>query len=79
MLEDIAILTKGQVISADLGIKLEDVTLDMLGTAKKVSITKDNTTIVDGAGAKDEIAARCAQITRKNCRNAWRNCPAALR
>ena len=65
MLEDIAILTKGQVISADLGIKLEDVTLDMLGTAKKVSITKDNTTIVDGAGEKDEIKARCAQIKKQ--------------
>lgn len=65
MLEDIAILTKGQVISSDLGIKLEDVTLDMLGTAKKVSITKDNTTIVDGAGAKDEIQARCAQIKKQ--------------
>ena len=65
MLEDIAILTKGQVISADLGIKLEDVTLDMLGTAKKVSITKDNTTIVDGAGAKDEISARCNQIKQQ--------------
>jgi chaperonin GroEL len=62
MLEDIAILTKGQVISEDLGIKLGNVTLDMLGTAKKVSITKDDTTIVDGAGTKKEIEARCAQI-----------------
>ena len=65
MLQDIAILTKGQVISADLGIKLEEVTLDMLGTAKKVSITKDNTTIVDGSGEKEEIAARCAQIKKQ--------------
>ena len=62
MLEDIAILTKGQVISEDLGIKLENVTLDMLGTAKKVSITKDDTTVVDGAGSKKEIEARCNQI-----------------
>ena len=62
MLEDIAILTKGQVISEDLGIKLENVTLDMLGTAKKVSITKDDTTVVDGAGSKKDIEARCSQI-----------------
>ncbi len=62
MLEDIAILTGGQVISEDLGIKLENVGLDMLGRAKKVSITKENTTIVDGAGQKSEIEARVAQI-----------------
>jgi len=62
MLEDIAILTQGQVISEDLGIKLETVNLNMLGKAKKVSITKEDTTIVDGAGAKKEIEARCAQI-----------------
>ena len=62
MLEDMAILTGGQVISEDLGIKLENVTVDMLGTAKRVSITKDNTTIVDGAGAKDDIQARIVQI-----------------
>ncbi len=62
MLQDIAILTGGQVISDDLGMKLEAVTLDMLGRAKKVSINKDNTTIVDGAGAKPEIEARVAQI-----------------
>ncbi|MCE1234898.1 MAG: chaperonin GroEL [Hyphomicrobiales bacterium] len=62
MLEDIAILTNGQVISEDLGIKLETVTLDMLGRAKKVAIAKENTTIVDGAGAKAEIEARVAQI-----------------
>ena len=58
MLEDLAILTKGQVISEDLGIKLENVTLDMLGTAKRVSITKEETTIVDGAGKKGEIEGR---------------------
>ncbi|MBI3452871.1 MAG: chaperonin GroEL, partial [Rhodospirillales bacterium] len=62
MLEDIAALTSGQVISEDLGIKLENVTLDMLGRAKKVMIDKENTTIVDGAGKKTDIAARCAQI-----------------
>ena len=62
MLEDIAILTGGQVISEDLGIKLENVTMDMLGTAKKVTLRKDDTTIVDGAGSKDDIEARVAQI-----------------
>src|SRR6218665_2036863 len=62
MLEDIAILTGGQVISEDIGIKLENVTLDMLGRAKKVSISKENTTIVDGNGAKAEIEGRVAQI-----------------
>jgi chaperonin GroEL len=62
MLEDIAILTAGQVISEDLGIKLENVTLDMLGRAKRVRIDKDNTTIVDGTGKKKDIEARIAQI-----------------
>ncbi|MBV2359979.1 chaperonin GroEL [Thalassococcus sp. CAU 1522] len=62
MLQDIAILTGGQVISEDLGMKLENVTIDMLGSAKKISITKDETTIVDGAGEKAEIEARVAQI-----------------
>src|SRR3974390_2161039 len=62
MLQDIAILTGGQVISEDLGIKLENVTLDMLGSAKKVSVEKENTTIVDGAGKKDDILARTNQI-----------------
>jgi chaperonin GroEL len=62
MLDDIAVLTNGQVISEDLGIKLENVTLDMLGNAKTVLIDKDNTTIVEGAGAKADIAGRCAQI-----------------
>ena len=62
MLEDIAILTAGQVISEDLGIKLENVGLDMLGKAKRVLIDKDNTTIVSGAGKKSEIEGRCNQI-----------------
>ena len=62
MLEDIAILTGGQVISEDLGIKLEGVTLDMLGKAKKIIVDKENTTIVDGAGKKKEIEGRCNQI-----------------
>jgi chaperonin GroEL len=62
MLEDIAILTSGQVISEDLGIKLENVTIDMLGKAKKVSITTDETTIVAGAGKKADIEGRCRQI-----------------
>ncbi|QYK40776.1 MAG: chaperonin GroEL [Paracoccaceae bacterium] len=62
MLQDIAILTGGQVISDDLGMKLENVGIDMLGRAKKVSITKDNTTVVDGHGDKAEIQARVAQI-----------------
>ena len=65
MLEDIAVLTKGQVISEELGIKLENVTLDMLGRAKKVLIDKENTTIVDGAGAKKDIEARCNQIRQQ--------------
>ena len=62
MMEDIAILTNGSVISEEIGIKLDSVTLDMLGTAKRVEITKEETTIVDGAGAKDDIEARCNQI-----------------
>src|SRR5215467_1114848 len=62
MLEDIAVVTGGQVISEDLGIKLENVKLDMLGKAKAVKIDKDNTTIVDGAGKKNDIQARVAQI-----------------
>ncbi len=62
MLEDIAILTGGQVISEDLGIKLENVTLQMLGRAKKVLIEKENTTIVEGSGEKTDISGRCAQI-----------------
>jgi chaperonin GroEL len=62
MLQDIAVLTGGQVVSEDLGIKLENVTLDMMGTAKRVSIDKDNTTIVDGAGKRKDIEGRCGQI-----------------
>ncbi|WP_019646754.1 chaperonin GroEL [Novispirillum itersonii] len=62
MLEDMAILTGGTVISEDLGIKLESVTIDMLGTAKKVTISKEETTVVDGAGSKADIEARCNQI-----------------
>jgi len=65
MLEDMATLTGGQVISQDLGIKLENVTLDMLGTAKKVRIDKDNTTIIDGAGKKKDIEARCGQLRQQ--------------
>jgi len=65
MLQDIAVLTGGQVISEDLGIKLENVTLDMLGKAKKVVITKDDTTIVDGAGKKADIEARVGQIKQQ--------------
>ncbi|MFT8326352.1 chaperonin GroEL [Gluconobacter oxydans] len=62
MLEDIAILTGGQVISEDIGIKLESVTLEMLGRAKKIHIEKENTTIVEGAGNSDDIKGRCKQI-----------------
>ncbi|MBX9745524.1 MAG: chaperonin GroEL, partial [Hyphomonadaceae bacterium] len=65
MLEDLAILTGGQVISEDLGIKLENVTLDMLGKAKKVVVKKDDTTVVDGAGAKKDIEARVGQIRKQ--------------
>ena len=62
MLQDIAVLTGGQVVSEDLGIKLENVSLDMMGTAKRVSIDKDNTTIVDGSGKRKDIEGRCNQI-----------------
>ena len=65
ILEDIAILTGGQVISEDLGMKLENVTLDMLGVAKRVEISKDDTTIIDGQGEKDLIAARVTQIKKQ--------------
>src|SRR5262244_2263325 len=65
MLEDIAIVTGGQVISEDLGIKLENVKINLLGTAKKVRIDKDNTTIIDGAGKKSDIQARVAQIKQQ--------------
>jgi chaperonin GroEL len=65
MLEDIAILSGGQVISEDLGIKLENVTLDMLGRARRVRVEKENTTIVDGAGEKNDIVGRCSQIKQQ--------------
>jgi hypothetical protein len=65
MLEDMAILTGGQVISEDLGIKLENVTLDMMGKAKRVRVEKENTTIIDGAGKKDDIQGRCTQIRQQ--------------
>ena len=65
MLEDIAVLTGGQVISEDIGIKLEGVTLDMLGTAKRVSITKEETTIIDGAGKKKDVSGRVDQIKQQ--------------
>ena len=84
MMEDLAILTGGQVISEDLGIKLETVTLDMLGTAKRVSISKEETTVIDGAGKNKDVQGRVAQIkqqigetllitTVKNCKSAWPN------
>ena len=65
MLQDIAILTGGQVISEELGMKIENVTLDMLGSAKRIEVTKDDTTIIDGDGEKDLIAARAAQIRKE--------------
>jgi len=65
MLQDLAVLTGGQVISEDLGIKLENVSMDMLGTAKRVNITKDDTVVVDGSGKKKDIEARVAQIRRQ--------------
>ena len=68
MLEDIAILTGGQLISEDLGIKLENVTLNMLGKAKKVVIEKENTTLVEGTGKKQDIVGRCNQIRARSRR-----------
>ena len=65
MLQDMAVLTGGQVVSEELGMKIENVTLDMLGTSKRVEITKDDTTIIDGAGQKDLIDARAAQIRKE--------------
>ena len=90
MLEDIAILTNGTVVSEEVGISLDGLTLDMLGSAKRVEITKDESTIVDGSGAKKEIEARCNQIraqaedlrlimTVRNCKSVWPNLPEALR
>ncbi len=88
MLEDIAILTGGQLISEDLGIKLETVSLQMLGRAKKVVIEKEKTTIIDGVGKKKDIEARVAQIKaqieettsdydREKLRSGWPSLPAA--
>ncbi len=65
MLQDIAILTGGQVISEDLGIKLENATMDMLGSAKRVSISKEESTIVDGGGKNKDIKDRCGQIRQQ--------------
>ena len=90
MLEDIGILTGGQVISEDLGIKLESVTLNMLGKAKRVLIEKENTTIVEGVGKKQEIVGRSTRSARRStrpprtttarsCRSGWRSLPAAWR
>ena len=90
MLQDIAVLTGGELISEDLGIKLENVTVQMLGKAKRVTITKDDTTVVHGAGKKQDIEARIGQIkqqiddtspttTKRSCRNAWPSSLAALR
>jgi chaperonin GroEL len=84
MLEDIAILTNGTMISEDLGIELETVTLDMLGSAKRISITKEECTVVSGGGKKKDIQGRCSQIraqieetssdyVKKSCRNGWLN------
>ena len=89
MLEDIAILTGGEMISEDLGIKLETVTLTMLGTAKRVTIDKDNTTMVDGdepLEASRPASTRSASRSRprrqittvRSCRSGWRSSPAAL-
>jgi hypothetical protein len=89
MLGDIATLTAGEMISEDLGIKLETVTLTMLGQAKKVTIDKDNTTIVDGNGAAEDIKGRVEQIkaqievttsttTARSCRSVWPSWLAAL-
>ena len=91
MLKDIAVLTGGQVVSDDLGIKLEKVTLDMLGRASHVKATKDNTTIIEGRGkpprrsrdASTRSSARSRTPTRpttvRSCRSAWRSCPVAWR
>jgi chaperonin GroEL len=88
--EDIAVLTGGKFISEDLGIKLENVTLDMLGKAKKVVVKKDDTTIVDGSGPKKDIEARIGQIRKQiedttsdydkeKLQERWPSWPAALR
>ena len=90
MLEDIAILTGGTMIAEDLGIKLENVTLQMLGKAKRVRIEKENTTIINGVGVRRTSRAGSARsrrrsrrrprtTTRRSCRSGWRSSPAALR
>ncbi len=90
MLQDIAILTGGQVISEDLGMKLENVGMDMLGRARKVRITKDDTTIIDGAGEKSRSRPASRRsvsrsrtpprtMTRRSCRSVWPSWPAASR
>jgi len=87
MLQDIAILTGGQVVTEEVGLKLENVTLDLLGTARKVVITKDETTIVEGAGTESDIKGRINQIKTeientdsdydgRSSRSAWPSCPA---
>jgi chaperonin GroEL (HSP60 family) len=90
MLQDIAVLTGGQVVSEDLGLKLENVTIEQLGTAKRVVVDKDTTTIIGGAGDRKQIdgvsiksAARSrrrrATTTARSCRSGWRSSRAALR
>jgi chaperonin GroEL len=90
MLEDIAVLTTGTMIAEDLGIKLENVTLQMLGKAKRVRIEKENTTIVEGAGSKKDIEGGIAQIKpqieeshsdydKEKCRSVWRSSRAVSR
>ena len=89
MLQDIAMLTGGTVISEEVGLKLEKATLEDLGTAKRIVITKENTTIIDGAGTEEQIKGRVTQIRakskkqllitiKKNCKNVWLNWLAAL-
>jgi chaperonin GroEL len=88
MLQDLAVLTGGQVISAEVGLKLENVTLDLLGRARKVVVTKDETTIVEGAGSEEDIKGRISQIKREiddtdsdwdreKLQERWPSCPAA--
>ena len=88
MLADIATLTGGQVISEEVGLKLENATLDLLGRARRLTVTKDDTTIVEGAGSAEDIKGRIAQIkqeiertdsdwTARSSRSGWPSCPAA--
>ncbi len=88
MLQDMAVLTGGQVVSEEVGLKLENITLDLLGRARKVVVTKDDTTIVEGAGSGDDVKGRISQIKteientdsdwdRRSCRSGWRSSPAA--